>query len=85
MIKKEQVQEKTRTKSNRGYDLFLAFAVVGLIMLLILPLKPMMLDILISISIVLSVTTLLVTLYTEESLSFSSFPFFVFLTNNLEA
>lgn len=59
---------------NRNSDLILAIAIVSIIALLVIPLKPVMLDALISISIVLSVTTLLVTLYTEEPLSFSSFP-----------
>ncbi len=59
---------------RRNSDLILAIAVVSIMALLIIPLNPVMLDALISLSIVLSVTTLLVTLYTEDPLSFSSFP-----------
>lgn len=59
---------------TRYNDIILAFAVVSITMLLIIPLNPTVLDALISMSIVISVLTLLVTLYSEESLSFSSFP-----------
>lgn len=59
---------------SRNNDLILAIAIVSIIALLVIPLKPFILDTLICLSIVLSVTTLLVTLYTEDPLSFSSFP-----------
>jgi flagellar biosynthesis protein FlhA len=62
-------------------DIFLAIAVVGIVLLLIIPLPPLMLDILISFSIVLAMMTLLLTLYAEDPLSFNSFPsLLLFLT-----
>jgi flagellar biosynthesis protein FlhA len=62
-------------------DLFLASAVIFILLLLIIPLNDFALDFLISISILISVLALLVTLYTEETLSFNSFPsFLLFLT-----
>jgi len=59
---------------KRYSDVFLSVAVVGIVLLLVIPLPPLLLDLLISSSIVLSVTILLITLYTEDSLAFSSFP-----------
>ena len=59
----------------RNYsDVILAVAVVSIVLLLVIPLPPILLDTLLSISIILSVTTLLMTMYIHESLEFSSFP-----------
>jgi flagellar biosynthesis protein FlhA len=66
---------------NKHSDVILAIAVVGLVLLLVIPLPPVLLDALLSMSIVLAVTTLLITMYTEEALDFSSFPsLLLFLT-----
>lgn len=59
---------------QRHSDVLLGIAVVGMVLMLIIPLPPMLLDLLLSLSIVLSVTTLLITLYAKDALSFSSFP-----------
>ncbi len=62
-------------------DMFLAFAAVGIVLLLVVPLPPILLDVLISMSLVMGVITLLITLYTEDSLEFSAFPsLLLFLT-----
>ncbi len=58
----------------RHPEAILAFGVIGLILLLVLPLPYIVLDALLSISIVLSVITLLLTLYIENALEFSAFP-----------
>lgn len=72
---------QTIGKAFRHSDLFLAAAVIFILFLLIIPLTDFALDFLISASIVISVLTLLITLYTEETLSFNSFPsFLLFLT-----
>jgi flagellar biosynthesis protein FlhA len=72
---------QTIGKAFRHSDLFLAAAVIFILLLLIIPLTDFALDFLISASIIISVMTLLVTLYTEETLSFNSFPsFLLFLT-----
>lgn len=59
---------------QRHSDVILAVAVVSIVMLLVIPLPPVLMDVLLSISIVLATTTLLITLYTEDALAFSSFP-----------
>lgn len=62
-------------------DAFLAVAVIFILFLLILPFSGFALDALISFSILLSVVTLLITLYTNEAIAFSAFPsFLLFLT-----
>jgi flagellar biosynthesis protein FlhA len=72
---------QTIGKAFRHSDLFLAAAVIFILLLLVIPLTDYALDFLISVSIVISVLTLLVTLYTEETLSFNAFPsFLLFLT-----
>lgn len=71
-----------RLHKMRNYgDVILAVAIVCIVLLLVIPLPPILLDLLLSLSIVLSVTTLLMTLYIQESLDFSSFPsLLLFLT-----
>ncbi len=72
-------------KRIRGFfahtDAVLAIGVMGLIVLLIVPLPPFLLDALLCLSIVFSVMALLLTLYVENALEFSSFPsLLLFLT-----
>lgn len=69
------------TSIQKHSDVILAVAVIGIVLLLVIPLPPVLLDLLISCAIVLAVTTLLVTLYAEDALSFSAFPsLLLFLT-----
>lgn len=68
-------------KLERHVDVVMSLAVVGIVMLLVVPLPPVLLDGFISISILLAVTTLLMTLYVEEAIDFNSFPsLLLFLT-----
>jgi flagellar biosynthesis protein FlhA len=55
-------------------DAMLAAAVVGIVAMMIIPLPPMVLDILIVLNITFSLTILLVALNIREPLEFSSFP-----------
>jgi len=55
-------------------DALLAAAVVGIVAMMIIPLPPMLLDILIVLNITFSLTILLVALNIREPLEFSSFP-----------
>ena len=55
-------------------DAVLGVGVVGLVLLLIVPLPPVILDVLLCLSIVLSVMALLLTVYVENALEFSAFP-----------
>jgi flagellar biosynthesis protein FlhA len=58
----------------RRSDLFLAVAVMGILVVLIFPLPAFMLDLLLAVSIILSVLILMTALFIEEPLEFSSFP-----------
>lgn len=62
-------------------DIILAVGVVALVLLLVVPLPPFLLDTLLSFSIVMAVITLLLTIYVDNALEFSSFPsLLLFLT-----
>lgn len=55
-------------------DIGLALGVMGIILVLIVPLPPLLLDILLAISIVFSVMILMTALFIQTPLEFSSFP-----------
>ena len=55
-------------------DLFLAFGVMGILVVLVFPLPPILLDLLLAVSIIISVLILMTSLFIEEPLEFSSFP-----------
>ena len=61
-------------KFNKSMDIALALAVVGVIGLIVLPVPPGMLDLLLVVNISLSVTVLVLTLFTRHVLEFSVFP-----------
>lgn len=62
-------------------DLWLVVALFGTILLLILPVAPLMLDLLLTVSIALSLLTLLVILYLRQPADFTGFPtLLLFLT-----
>ncbi|HTJ00967.1 MAG TPA: flagellar biosynthesis protein FlhA [Dongiaceae bacterium] len=55
-------------------DLWLVFALFGTILLLILPVAPFLLDLLLTVSIAMSLLTLLVILYLKQPAEFTGFP-----------
>src|SRR5450756_2813840 len=55
-------------------DLWLIFGLFGTILLLILPVPPFLLDLLLTVSIALSLLTLLVILYLRTPAEFTGFP-----------
>lgn len=66
-------------KSNVGRlfrqgDLWLILGVFGTVLLLILPVPPLFLDLLLTVSIALSLLVLLIILYLEEAADFTAFP-----------
>ena len=61
-------------KSLRSTDIGLAVGIMGIIVVLILPLPPMLLDLLLAVSIVFSVLILMTALFIQTPLEFSSFP-----------
>ncbi len=62
------------TEKFRRPDIGLALAVIGILVVLILPMPPFMLDFLLAISITFSVLVLMTALFIKTPLEFSSFP-----------
>lgn len=62
-----------KAAAKRG-DIYLALGVIGIISVLILPVPTMLLDILLGVSIALSVVILMTVLFIEKPLDFNSFP-----------
>jgi flagellar biosynthesis protein FlhA len=58
----------------RRSDLLLAFGVIGILVVLVFPLPALVLDLLLAVSIIVSVLILMTALFIEEPLEFSSFP-----------
>ncbi len=61
-------------------DIGLAIAVVGVVILMIIPIPSALLDILIAINICIALIVLMVAMYTERSLDFSVFPGMLLVT-----
>jgi flagellar biosynthesis protein FlhA len=55
-------------------DIALALSVMGILVVLIVPLPPILLDLLLAVSIILSVLILMTSLFIEAPLEFSAFP-----------
>ncbi|UZF94796.1 flagellar biosynthesis protein FlhA [Bosea sp. NBC_00550] len=55
-------------------DLFLAIGVMGILVVLIFPMPALLLDLMLALSIILSVLVLMTALFIEEPLEFSAFP-----------
>lgn len=62
------------TRLNDNADLMLAAAVVGILMLMIIPIPARLLDMLLAFNITLSLVILLVAMYNLRALEFSAFP-----------
>jgi flagellar biosynthesis protein FlhA len=62
------------SKLSKRSDLLLATGVIGILVVLIFPLPAILLDMLLALSIILSVLILMTALFIEKPLEFSSFP-----------
>ncbi|MDW7651477.1 MAG: flagellar biosynthesis protein FlhA [Bacillota bacterium] len=70
-----------RTLARRGWqgmldnaDILVAAAVIAVVMIIIIPIPPLLLDILLTFSIAFALVTMLLTLFTTETLQFAVFP-----------
>ena len=66
-----QISLSTILKNN---DIIMAIGLVIIVTMMIIPLPPMLLDILLTLNISLAVIILLVCLFIKEPLEYSSFP-----------
>src|ERR1700744_777775 len=60
--------------ASRRTDIFFALGVIGIISVLVLPIAPMLLDLLLGISITISVLILMTALFVNKPLELSAFP-----------
>jgi len=60
--------------SARATDLFPALGLAGVVLMMVLPVPPLLLDFALVVSIALALTILVVSLYAKEALDFSAFP-----------
>ena len=67
-------------KLTKNSDVAMAIGVVGILLVMILPIPPSLLDALLSFSITFGLVILLVSLYTIEPLEFSVFPTLLLVT-----
>lgn len=71
---------RTLSTISRSSDLLLAVFVVSIIMMLIFPVKPDVIDVLISVNLTVSITILFVSLYIQKAVHLSIFPSLLLLT-----
>ncbi|MFA7147059.1 MAG: FHIPEP family type III secretion protein, partial [Candidatus Riflebacteria bacterium] len=74
---KEILSAKFITKNK---DIIFAFGVVSVVVMMIVPIPPAILDLLLTMNITLGVVMVLVSVYNTEPLQFSSFPSLLLLT-----
>ena len=67
------MKASARSASKRG-DIFFALGIIGIISVLILPIPPILLDMLLSVSITISVLILMTSLFVNKPLDLSAFP-----------
>ncbi|MCM8710984.1 flagellar biosynthesis protein FlhA [Clostridium sp. SYSU_GA19001] len=72
----------TRTKYSvkNNTDVLVAFLVIGIILMIIIPLPSVLLDFLLAVNITLSIVIILLTMFTTEVLQFSIFPTLLLIT-----
>ncbi|MBZ9635972.1 flagellar biosynthesis protein FlhA [Clostridium sp. FP1] len=68
---------------KNNMDVLVAFGVMGIILMIIIPLPPKLLDVIIALNITLAVVILLLTMFTTEVLQFSVFPTLLLITTLL--
>lgn len=71
---------KVRSIVKNSSDLIIAGLIVGIILLIIIPLKPGALDIFLVFNMIFGLTILLITMFTVEPLQFSVFPSLLLVT-----
>lgn len=67
-------------KYTKNTDLLIAFGMLAILAVMIIPLPPVMLDVSLTFSLAISILILLVSLYTERALDFTSFPSLLLMT-----
>ena len=69
---------KFNIKNN--LDIFVAFGVIGIVMMIIIPLPKGVLDVLLALNITISIVIILITMFTTNVLQLSVFPTLLLVT-----
>jgi len=77
------VSEAAAAKKNGIADALVPVGIIGVVLMMILPLPPVLLDTFISLSMALSIGVFLTALFIEQALDFSAFPAFVLVATLL--
>ena len=72
------INNKIKLKKNT--DVLVAFGVLGIVLMIIIPLPPLMLDILLAFNITLSAVIIMITMFTTNVLQLSVFPTLLLVT-----
>jgi flagellar biosynthesis protein FlhA len=70
----------SRFNIKNNLDVLIAFVVIGIVLMIIIPLPTFLLDILLALNISISVVIMLLTMFTTEVLQFSVFPTLLLIT-----
>ena len=73
-----EANKKLSIKKN--LDIVVAFAVIGIVLMIIIPLPTALLDIMLALNITLSIVIILITMFTTNVLQFSVFPTLLLVT-----
>src|SRR5437764_800207 len=73
-------KQTAETKSSSLMSYVVPMLLVGVVVMMIIPIPPILLDILLSFNITLSLVVLFVSLYVSRPLDFSSYPALVLMT-----
>jgi len=77
------VAEKAKFNIKNNLDVLVAFGVIAIVLMIIIPLPPALLDVIIAFNITLAVIILLLSMFTTEVLQFSVFPTLLLITTLL--
>ncbi|MDU4658564.1 MAG: FHIPEP family type III secretion protein, partial [Clostridium butyricum] len=71
-------EKRLDIKSN--LDVVIAFGVIGIVLMIIIPLPKIMLDLLLALNITISIVIILITMFTTNVLQLSVFPTLLLVT-----
>jgi Flagellar biosynthesis pathway, component FlhA len=74
--------ENGRRLNIRSYtDMIVAFGVIGIVLMIIIPMPTIVLDMFLALNITIAIVIMLLTMFTTEVLQFSVFPTLLLITN----
>ena len=80
MVSEAKTKSAFGVTLRRSTDLVIVVAIIAVVLMLVVPLPTFILDVLLSINIALALLVLLITMYTQEPLHFSTFPTLLLIT-----